>query len=454
MRDRGLAAQHIEVINLDDPSWWDDSPPDESFADPPSLDGRSRRRRLVAAAVALALVAVVTIVVVSSDDHTATSVPTATGHFIIDGPELRSYSADIVTPRPTDASYTLFANGNPTNPWISLQIHRSSGEPVAALDSSVRKVDGRNLVTPRSQRSMTTIDVDLGNSWQAQVRAFSIEDRELVRFADALKVVDLAKGTVQFDEDILAANSLMATRSADWADELLYGTVVTEMRAVTPEGAKVTLRESMGDVDTRPATLAYFTTGRVEGADGYTAETLIANGDAIVTWAAAGRLLSLTGPVATTELLTISRTVRMADATEWRQLVHGLHPDYRLGDFAEVASSEATVAPSWSSGFQLAASGGRTEYLWWWTLPGTRTSASTPTRTDLAAGPGNETIVVGDATYVFVWVPATSDHVFASVRASDGTTVEVELRRFFADVPVRLAATRIEVPGLVEISTN
>jgi len=40
------------------------------------------------------------------------------------------------------------------------------------------------------------------------------------------------------------------------------------------------------------------------------------------------------------------------------------------------------------------------------------------------------------------------------VRASDGTTVEVELRRFFADVPVRLAATRIEVPGLVEISTN
>ncbi len=454
MRDRRPEMQHIEVINLDDPSWWDDSPNDVAFVDPPSLDERAQRRRGVAFVAALALaVAVAAIVVISSEDEPTPAPPTA-GHFIIDSPALRPYSADIVTPSATNASYTLFANGDPTKPWISLQVYRSSGEPVAALDSSRRQVDGHNLITPRDQRSMTTIDVDLGDGWQAKVQAFSILDHALVRFADSLKVIDGERGNVLFDEEILADNNLMATQTANWADELLYGTVATEMRAVTPEGVKVTLRESTGDVDTRPATLAYFTSGRVQGSDGFTAETLIANGDAIVTWAAAGRLLSLTGPLATTELLAISRTVRMADETEWRQLVYGLHPDYRLGDFAEIASSAPDLGPPWSSGFQLAASGGRTEYLWWWTLPGTRTSASAPTRTDLAAGPGNETIVVGDATYVFVWVPVKSDQIFASVRASDGSVVKLQLRLIFADVPVRLAATRIDVPGPVEISTS
>ncbi len=454
MRDRRPELQHIEVISLDDPSWWDDSPTDVQFADQASLGEPPRRRRLVAFLVSLTFLAAVAGVVMSNSDDDVTPAPPAAGHFIIDGPGLRPYSADIVTTRPTNASYTLFANGNPTKPWISLQVYRSDGELVPALGASVRTVDGSNLVTPRNQRSMTTITVDFADGWQAQVRAFNIEDHELVRFADSLKVVDGANGEVKFDEGILAANSLVPTRTANWADELLYGTVATEMRAVTPEGAKLTLRESIEDVDRRPATLAYFTTGRVEGSNGYTAETLIANGDAIVTWAAAGRLLSLTGPVPTTELLAISRTVRLADEAEWRELLYGLHPDYRLGEFVEVESGTAGDGSSWSSGFQLADSGGRTEFLWWWTLPGTLTSASTPTRTDLAAGPGNETIVVGNATYVFVWVPAESDALFASVRANDGTTVKLPLRIFFADVPVRLAATRIDVPGPVEISTS
>jgi len=53
-----------------------------------------------------------------------------------------------------------------------------------------------------------------------------------------------------------------------------------------------------------------------------------------------------------------------------------------------------------------------------------------------------------------VWVPAKSDALFASARAADGTTVKLQLRLFFADVPVRLAATRIDAPGPVEISTS
>ena len=452
MRERRPELQHIEVVTPDDPSWWDDAPTDDPFADPPSLGEPRRRRRLIGALVVLAFIAVGAVVAVSSDDE-ATPAPVAAGHFIIDGSDLRPYSADIVTPLPASARYTLFANGNPTNPWISLQTYRHRNDALPAMNSFRREVDGRNLITPRNERSMTAIVIDLGDGWVADVRAFNIEDHELVRFANALKLADGTAGAVLFDEDLLAANSLMSTRTANWAEELLFGTVATEMRSVTPDGATITLRESIGDGDTRPATLPYFTTGRVEGSDGYTAGTLIANGDAIVTWAESGRLLSLTGPVPTSELLAVSHAVRLAGETEWRELLYGLHPDYRLGEFAEVGSGTAADGSPWSSGVQLAARGGRTEYLWWWTLPGTATSASTPTTADLAADSGNETIVVGNSTYVFVWVPTTSRATIASVRAADGGTVTLQLRPLFADVQVRLAATRIDVPGPVEITT-
>ncbi len=454
MRDRPPEPQHIEVTTVDDPSWWDDSPIDDHVAEPPLLAGPPRRRRRIAVLSALTSVAVLAAVLMFSDDDKHTPAPLAAGHFIIDALGLRPYSADIVTPLPADASYTLFADGNPTNPWISLQVFRSDAGPVAALDSTRRRVGERNFVTPRSQPSKTALSLDLGDGWQAQVRAFNVEDDELLRFADSVQLTDGTNGGVSFDEDLLAASGLKTFRTAPWADDLLYGTVVTEMSAVTPEGAKITLHESIADVDRRPATMGYFTTGRVADADGYTADTLSANGDSIVAWATAGRLLSLTGPVSTSDLLAVSRTVRIADDSEWRQLLYGLHPDYRLGEFAELSASAPGVVEQWSSGFQLAASGGRAEYLWWWTLPGTQTSASTPTRTDLAAGPGNETIVVGDATYVFVWVPAKSDQIFASVRANDGSVMKLQLRLMFADVPVRLAATRIDVPGRIDISTE
>lgn len=460
MRDKRPPPQHIEVVTLDDASWgndssWDHDPVGSPFTTTPSLGPPPRRRRRLIAAglVALALVAVATGVALSNDDDDVRPPAALPGHFIIGAADLRPYSADIVTPLPTNARFTLFANGNPTNPWISLQTYRRRSDPVEAMDSFRREVDGRNLITPRNERSMTTIVIDLGDGWAADVRAFNVEDRQLVRFANSLKRVDGVEGDVLFDESILVAYSLMATQKANWAEELLYGTVTTEMSSVTPDGAAITLRESVGDVDTRPATLPYFTTGHVEGSDGYTAGTLLANGDAIVTWSIAGRLLSLTGRVPTSELLAISRTVRVADDSEWRQLVYGLHPDYRVGQFAEAGSGTGDDGSRWSSGVQLAARGGRTEYLWWWTRPGSATSASTPTGTDLAADSGNQTVVVGNSTYVFVWVVADSDATVATVRAANGSIVTLQLRTLFADVPVRLATTRIDVPGPVEVST-
>ena len=446
---------YIEVVAPDDPSWWDDAPAASIFPTPlpHAVKPQRRRHRLVATGCFVLALVAAGAVAMSIDDKDQDPAATAGGHFIIDWPDLSNYTADIVTPPPTDARYTLFASGNPTNPWISLQTYRRRRAQPAVLDSWRREVDGRNLITPRDERSMTTIVVDLDNGWAADVRAFNVDDHQLVRFANALRLADGATGKVLIDEDILAAYSLMSTRTATWADELLYGTVTTEMRAATVDGELVTLREASGDVDTRAATLAYFTTGRVEGSDGYTAATLTPSGESIVTWAAEGRLLSLTGQVPTTELLSMSRSVRLADGAEWRGLVYGLHPDYRLGDFAEVGTGAAENGSPWSNGIQLAQRGVRTEYLWWWTLPGTEISDSIPTGVDLAADPGNETVVVGNATYVFVWVPADSETRVATVRAADGTTVNVQLSQVFADIPVRAASTRIDVPGEVAIST-
>ena len=445
---------YIEVVAPDDPSWWDDAPAASIFPTPlpHAVKPQRRRHRLVATGCFVLALVAAGAVAMSIDDKDQDPAATAGGHFIIDGSGLIPYTADIVTPPPTDAHYTLFASGNPTNPWISLQTYRRRDQS-AVLDSWRREVDGRNLITPRDERSMTAIVVDLDNGWAADVRAFNVDDHQLVRFANALTLADGATGKVLIDEDMLAAYSLMSTRTATWADELLYGTVTTEMRAATVDGELVTLREASGDVDTRAATLAYFTTGRVEGSDGYTAATLTPSGESIVTWAAEGRLLSLTGQVPTTELLSISRSVRLADGAEWRGLVYGLHPDYRLGDFAEVGTGAAENGSPWSNGIQLAQRGVRTEYLWWWTLPGTEISDSIPTGVDLAADPGNETVVVGNATYVFVWVPADSETRVATVRAADGTTVNVQLSQVFADIPVRAASTRIDVPGEVAIST-
>lgn len=453
MRNKRADLQRIEVVTVDDPSWWADAPPHELFAAPPPLGERPRRSHFVAGLIAVVLIVLAMVVVVSDDDNEeATPAPASTDHFIMDRPDLEKYSADIVTPRSTDARYTLFSSNNPTNPWISVQTYRGPREAGPLLDSSRREVGNRNLVTPRDERSMTTIVASLGAGWNAEVRAFNIEDGQLVQFVNTLNMTDEATGRVALDEDFLAANNLMTTRTAAWAEELLYGAVTTEMRAATADGTLVTLREAVTDVDTRPETLAYFTTGRVEGSDGYTAATLTPSGESIVTWATAGRLLSLTGRVPTTELLAISRSVRLADATEWRSLVYGLSPDYRLGEFAEAAAGRAADG-SWRSGVQLASRGARTEYLWWWTVPGTAASDSIPTGIDLATSGGNETIIVGESTYVFVWVPAASDATRAFMRAADGTLVTAQLWPLFADVRVRVAATRIDVPGAVEIST-
>lgn len=50
---------------------------------------------------------------------------------------------------------------------------------------------------------MTTVVVDLGDGWAADVRTFNVEDRQLVQFANSIELMDDATGRVLFDEDFL-----------------------------------------------------------------------------------------------------------------------------------------------------------------------------------------------------------------------------------------------------------
>lgn len=108
-RDRRQALEHIEVVTPDDPTWWDDAPADSPLptsSQPAQQPVDRRRRLLVGGLVAVALIAVATVAAV--DDDTDADLPAASvGHYVIDGPGLRPYSADIVTPLPADARYAL-----------------------------------------------------------------------------------------------------------------------------------------------------------------------------------------------------------------------------------------------------------------------------------------------------------------------------------------------------------
>jgi hypothetical protein len=278
-----------------------------------------------------------------------------------------SDSADVVTPPPPDASFTLWASGDATTPWLMLQVARDR-PPFVFTDSSRRLAGGFELVSRRGQLSTTDVVIDIGGRWTASIRAFGIDDDALTRFASGLQLVD---GLVVVDDAVTEQLGLSVTHTDQWAAQLLYGTVTSEMRSLTAQGTTITLRAAPGALDERRALLPFFTTGLVGGADRYTTGTLVATGEAIVIWATDGHLLSLTGATTPHRLLSIARSVRRAGAREWQQLLYGLHPDYRLGEFAEVARAGTGTDDSgaWKAGLQLAQRDGRTEYLWWWTWP-------------------------------------------------------------------------------------
>ena len=132
-------------------------------------------------------------------------------------------------------------------------------------------------------------------------------------------------------------------------------------------------------------------------------------------------------------------------------MLYGLRPDYTLGEFATLAIGDASEA--WRAGPQIAQRKGRTEFLWWWTVPGTdNVTASTAAADGVGAEPHFDTVVVPGATFVFVSQPDAGGT--ATVRAADGTEYVAELRQPFTQSPVYMAVVRIETPGPVTVNIN
>lgn len=490
MREPAGGVPIIQILAPDDAAWESQRAPESTTQHParaPTPSSRHARKGHALLALAVVAVTAGTVLALDEDDH-ATAPPSATtnvtgtsastrlapdgsgeaagvaGRFVIDVPGLRPYSADVVTAPTVDDGFVLWSSGNATRPWVSAQLGRNHGDPPAFLNATRRVVDGRELLSPRDQLSTTEMVVPIGERLTVRIRAFDVEDRALIAFADTLR---LRAGVLTGDLGAFAGLQLTPTATTRSAAELLYGRVTTEMRSLTSDGRLVTLRvaeptapdETDVAGDPRTATLPFFTTGLVEGDADYVAGTLTASGDGVVLWTAGGYRLSLTGPLPAQDLLAISASVRPARGTEWDGLLYGLRPDYRLGEYATIATGTDGSGADWFAGVQQARRGGKDRYLWWWTVPGAPdVSASASTSADLAATPTAETVVVGGATYVFVSAPgvgaAGEAATTAMVSDASGTVVEVTLQSPFAGAGLRVGATRVDVPGRIEVTID
>lgn len=128
-----------------------------------------------------------------------------------------------------------------------LQVARDR-PPFVFTDSSRRLAGGFELVSRRGQLSTTDVVIDIGGRWTASIRAFGIDDGALTRFASGLQLVD---GLVVVDDAVTEQLGLSVTHTDQWAAQLLYGTVTSEMRSLTAQGTTITLRAAPGALDER-----------------------------------------------------------------------------------------------------------------------------------------------------------------------------------------------------------
>lgn len=468
MRDRERDMQIIEVLSPRDPYF----PPgthgttDASSPPRPRRPG-SRGLTTLMAGLGAAVFAAAIGLAIAGDDPAATA-PTTTvaatsrlsptepgdtalsGRFVIDHPDLRPYSADIVTPLGEKATFQLWTSGDPTKPWLSVHAVHSVGDSYMFTNSSRRVVDGLELVSPRDRPDTTDVVISEGG-WTVTIHGSGVNDGDLTSFANGLAVN--GGGTVDTSR-ALEALGLTPAGGHLGADQQIYGAVTSEMRSLTADGGLITLRVADGSIQDLKS-LPYFATGLLSGTDGRISGTLVATGEAVVIWSAGGHVLSLTGAVAADQLLQFSRAVRGATESEWKGMLYGLRPDYRIGEFATVANGLAGDGSAWLAGMQLAERDDRTQYLWWWTSPDRpETSASVMASGDLALAPTIDTIVVRGATYVFVSVPTSSAVMNATITAADGTITEVALVQPFPHVPVRSGGTRVDTPGAIGVAID
>jgi len=475
VRNQHGDTEFIEVFSSDDSAAWSDAASEPSgLADPTGDQRRARRGVVVAGLVAVA--AAITATAALSDDGNSNTAATTTipettlvrpqfdplpaAHYLIDDPALTPYAADIVSSSGNSEQVVVYSDGTPVGPIAIIETHHRSYEPYGILGASRDVVDGIELVrspiacpgeaVTRDTRCETVVaEVAADEQWSITIRGTRLNDSDFVQIVRSVGVVN---GTLQQDPNVMASLHLGVTFEADSLDTLLFGAVDSTVRYLTADGQIATLRSAVGTPDHRLASLPYLA---IDAQASFYDRTYgyLDTGETIVVWEDEGRLLSLVAPIDAAELSRISRHVRQATDREWTAMVYGLRPDFTVGDFATLATGETSNGESWRAGPQIAERAGRTEFLWWWTVPG-RENFADSSSSSLAVGnsPNVETVVVPGATFVFVSQPDSGGTV--TVRAADGLQYTAELTQPFTKSLVYITVVRIEEQGPVTVTIN
>lgn len=456
----------IEVFAPDDAALWADAAPPSVEPIDSSTEQRPSHRGVVL--VGLLVVGIGVGAVALSDDDQSQTAPTTTVavtpstvrvpldptdlHYVIQDSAierftLTAYSADLVTPPPANEQVHVFTDGTAVGPIVRIELHAHPFEGYGIVGATRDVVDGVELVRPITQPDTVISEVAIDGAWSATIRATRFSAAKVMQLINGLRVVD---GQLTHDVDLMGRLGLGLTFEANSFDSLIFGYVESEVRYLTAGGEIVTLRSALGEHNRRLAGFLYLVDGAQRALDGR-AYGQLDNGDGIVVWEDEGILLSLVAPGDPDDLIALSQQVRAATRSEWSAMLYGLRPDYTLGEFATLAIGDASEA--WRAGPQIAQRKGRTEFLWWWTVPGTdNVTASTAAADGVGAEPHFDTVVVPGATFVFVSQPDAGGT--ATVRAADGTEYVAELRQPFTQSPVYMAVVRIETPGPVTVNIN
>ncbi|HAP76875.1 MAG TPA: hypothetical protein DCR14_12415 [Acidimicrobiaceae bacterium] len=480
MGPRRRPNEGSELIEVFDPSV---EPSPEKWADdghdqlPPPAPGRATGVAL--AAVAAMLTAAITVAIITDDggrradrpeEPATTAAPSTTRpllspvdpalanrQFIADPTAvgLRLYSADILSPAPAGQEVRLWATGNGRR-WMLVETgtgqrtHAVVGgerrlvaavgrDPVEVADLSRARVDGEQISVASRQE---------GERW-AMLHAFGFRDADLAAVVSALDPASGPDSVSQVATETGAGRPIV--RGASVYDEL-FGEGRSAMRYLTPSGGEVVLRVGEGEFADGSAGRTALSVQLERGET--TSGRLVTSGEFYVTWEHEGRIATLLSTaIPSADLRAIVDQVRVADAQQWRALLYGSRPDYRLGDYVVTASGLAPSGGPWRAGVQSAVRAGRDEYLWWWDLPGDPSrSASVPAPQELALAStavALDVVVVPGATFVFVAAPDTSAPRVTRVVDGDGVVHELTFVRPFDNAPFTVAVVRTEAFGPV-----
>ena len=475
MRKESGEVDLIEVFAPNDAALWTDAAPgverpiDHSTAQAP--------RRLVVVGALFAVIAVIVGAVALSDDDGSEATPSSTGaatpstarplldpspstHFLIDHEALMPYSADIVTPPGVGELVQVWTDGTAVGPLVVLELHPHAYEAYGVLNATRDVIDGVEVArshtycpsgistSERCERLVSEVAID--DNWSVTARATHIKAAD---FATIVKDLRIVNGKLADESAAMEALELGLTFEDESLDDLVFGRVEYAVRYLTGDGQIATLRSAEGSADERLAGIRYLTTDAQMSFNGRTHGYLWTSDESVVVWEEGGRLLSLTASMDGADLSVISRDVEGATTAEWTSMLYGLRPDYTLGDFKTLATSNGNGNGNepWRAGPQIAHRGGRAEYLWWWTVPGfDDVTASIATSRAVGMRPTVDTLVVPGATFVFVSRPNLAGT--ATVRTATGAEYSAEMTQPFSDITVYMTVVRIAEPGPITVT--